>query len=109
MLVNKWHEGFRRRGVTVRAGAEAVEQVADSDPLEEMAEEEYRRYLVARALQLMQAEFSATTWKACWETTAGGKTPAEAAAELGISVRAVYLARIRVLKRLREELEGLME
>jgi len=38
------------------------------------AEDEYRRGLVQRALQLMQAEFEPTTWKACWECVVGGKT-----------------------------------
>jgi RNA polymerase sigma-70 factor (ECF subfamily) len=109
VLVNKWRQGLRRQHLPASGDGDAVEALAGPDPLEDFTEHEYRHYLVARALQLMQAEFSPTTWKACWETTAAGKTPAEVARELGISVRAVYLARIRVLKRLREELEGLLE
>jgi DNA-directed RNA polymerase specialized sigma24 family protein len=35
-----------------------------------------------------------------------GRTPAEAAAELGLSLPAVYTARCRVLARLRQELGG---
>jgi RNA polymerase sigma-70 factor (ECF subfamily) len=38
-----------------------------------------------------------------------GKSGAEAAAELGLSVDAVYVARSRVLRRLRQELEGLLD
>jgi RNA polymerase sigma-70 factor (ECF subfamily) len=57
----------------------------------------------------MQAEFSAATWKACWECVVEGRPAAEVAAELGISENAVYLARCRVLRRLRRELDGLLD
>jgi len=38
-----------------------------------------------------------------------GRSGAEVAAELGISVNAVYLAKKRVLSRLRHDLAGLLE
>jgi RNA polymerase sigma-70 factor (ECF subfamily) len=38
-----------------------------------------------------------------------GRPPLEVAAELGLSVNAVYLAKSRVLQRLRTELEGLLD
>jgi RNA polymerase sigma-70 factor (ECF subfamily) len=57
----------------------------------------------------MQADFQPTTWKACWEHVVAGRPAAEVAAELGITVNAVHLARARVLRRLRQELEGLIE
>lgn len=79
------------------------------DPLTELAEAEYRCHLVHRALELMQAEFQTVTWKACWECVVRDRTAAEVAAELGITVNAVYLAKSRVLRRLREELQGLLD
>jgi RNA polymerase sigma-70 factor (ECF subfamily) len=57
----------------------------------------------------MQAEFSPKTWKACWEHVVAGRPAAEVAAELGISVGSVYVAKSRVLSRLRQELEGLLD
>ena len=75
----------------------------------EIEEEEYRRYLVRRALGLMQAEFEPATWKACWEFVVHDRPAAEVAAELGLSVNAVYLAKSRVLRRLRAELRGLLD
>ncbi len=108
VLVNKWREGQRRRTLPTCADL-AVLDLPTADPLPDFEEEEYRRYLVGRALQVMQTDFTTTTWKACWETTVGGRAPAEVAGELGITVRAVYLARIRVLQRLRQELAGLLD
>ena len=57
----------------------------------------------------MQAEFAPTTWKACWETVVQGRSATEVARELGTSENAVYIARCRVLSRLRQELGGLVE
>jgi RNA polymerase sigma-70 factor, ECF subfamily len=64
---------------------------------------------VRRALELMQAEFQPTTWKACWEYAVQGRPAAEVAGELQTTVEVVYAAKSRVLRRLREELAGLLE
>ena len=74
-----------------------------------LTEQEYRDYLSSAALKLMKKHFSQTTWQACWEHVANGKPAPQVAQDLGISTNAVYLARGRVLKRLREELDGLWE
>ncbi len=76
---------------------------------EAIGEAEYREYLVRRALELMQAEFQPTTWKAFWECVTANRPAAEVAGELGLTVDAVYAAKSRVLRRLREELEGLLD
>ena len=72
-------------------------------------EAEYQQTLTRRALQLMQAEFAPATWKACWETVVQDRPAEEVARELGISENAVYIAKCRVLRRLRQELSGLIE
>ena len=60
------------------------------------------------ALTLIQNEFERRAWQACLWTAVEGRNPAEVATELGMSVGAVYMARSRVLRRIREELEGLL-
>ena len=57
----------------------------------------------------MQTDFQPATWKACWETVVAGRHAADVAAELGLSENAVYLAKARVLRRLREELAELLD
>ena len=91
------------------SAANAVSDVAalpDEEPFDEV---EYRQQLVRRALQIMQAEFEPTTWKACWESVVSGRAATEVAAELGVSVDVVYGAKSRVLRRLRQELAGLLD
>jgi RNA polymerase sigma-70 factor (ECF subfamily) len=86
-----------------------LDHLADGDPADAAEERDYRRYLVGRALRIMQADFQPATWKACWELVIAGRPAAEVAAELGLNVAGVYAARHRVLGRLRQELAGLFE
>jgi RNA polymerase sigma-70 factor (ECF subfamily) len=60
-------------------------------------------------LELMRNEFEEPTWRACFECTVNDRPAAEVARELGLSVNAVYVAKSRVLRRLRQELDGLWE
>lgn len=82
-------------------------------PAEEMPEEQPSEMvvsetaqLVRRALELVRTEFEPRTWTACLKTTMDGLAIPDVAAELGMTTGAVYVARSRVLKRIREELEG---
>jgi RNA polymerase sigma-70 factor (ECF subfamily) len=106
LMRNKWLDWRRRRmPVPVRA----VEERTDADGVAALEEAEYRSHLCARALQLAQREFSPATWKAFWATVVEGRPAVEVAPELGLTPNAVYLARGRVLRRLREELDGLLD
>jgi RNA polymerase sigma-70 factor (ECF subfamily) len=108
VALNKWRDRCRRPALP--AGADgSLGDVPDPAGPDDFAEHEYRQYLVKRALQLMQAEFSTATWKACWEHVVLGRPAAEVAAELGVQVGTVYVAKARVLARLRQELAGLLD
>ncbi len=109
ILMNVWRKHQAKRALTRNAGQGELDDLEGSDPRLELEEEEYRRHLVARALGLMQAEFECCTWKACWEFVVQDRPAAEVAAELGMSVNAVYLAKSRILRRLRAELQGLVD
>lgn len=106
---NKWREQQRRRPVpSPQAAAEDLAGLASPDDAEGITEAEYQQYLTKRALQLMQAEFQPATWKAFWGCVVEERPAAELARELGMTENAVYLAKGRVLRRLRQELDGLL-
>jgi RNA polymerase sigma-70 factor (ECF subfamily) len=108
ILVNKARE--RRRRVTPdQLGDRDLAELAVPDPADELAEREYRDLLVRRALELIQTEFRTTTWQAFWECVMARKATAEVAAQLGLSADAVYKAKTRVLRRLRQHLGGLLD
>lgn len=62
--------------------------------------------LVRRASELVRAEFEPRTWDAFWRVTIDGHAPADVARDLGLTANAVYVARSRVLRRLRDVLAG---
>lgn len=108
VLLNKWRDNLRRQAPAI-GGNENLDQHPDSLNPDEPAEEEYRRHLVAQALHLMKVEFPQKLWQACWEHVVNGKPAAQVAQELGIAEGTVYVAKSRVLHRLREELAGLLD
>jgi RNA polymerase sigma-70 factor (ECF subfamily) len=110
VTLNKWRDHCRRPALSCSAlGTEALPQVRAPEEPEWLEETEYRQQLARRALYLMQAEFAPNTWKACWGHVVEGRPAAEVAAELGICVGAVYVAKSRVLSRLRRLLDGLLD
>ena len=62
--------------------------------------------LMQRAIALVRPELQEATWQAFWRTVVEGEPTADVARELGMTPQAVRQARYRVLKRLRDELEG---
>jgi RNA polymerase sigma-70 factor (ECF subfamily) len=110
VTLNKWRDRQRKHVETpLPNDTAAFAELAAPDDAEVLSEKEYRQLLIKRALQVMQAEFQPSTWKACWEYVVAERPAAEVAAELGISVGSVYVAKSRVLSRLRQELEGLLD
>ena len=48
-------------------------------------------------------------WQACWQQVVKERSAAEVAQEMGVTKNFAYLAKSRVLCRLREELNGLLD
>ncbi len=110
ILVNKWRDRARQiQASPVLADSSEVEQAVASDNVQLYAEEEYRTYLVGRALEIMRNEMEPVLWQACWQYLVQGRPAAEVARDLGLSVNQVYLAKSRLLRRLRSELKGLLD
>jgi RNA polymerase sigma-70 factor (ECF subfamily) len=55
------------------------------------------------AARQVQTEFSASTWTMFHETTIGGRSIADVAKTLGSSSGAVYVARCRVMQRIKDK------
>jgi len=70
---------------------------------------EYRRQIFAKAAQCARMHFQETTWLAFWHTAVEGRDLAEVSAELGLTPGALYVARSRVMARIRQEIDGIEE
>jgi len=87
-----------------------LDQLADPDSsLSRQWDQEHDKHLVRRLLASIQAEFSPTTWQVFQMLVLEDRPVAEVAQALGLTPNAVYVAKARVLARLRVELRGLME
>jgi RNA polymerase sigma-70 factor (ECF subfamily) len=101
----------RRQPAVAAGGTEARERVAAAaapDLDREASVESDRCDVLRRALAVIRGDFDERTWTAFWAAAVDGRASAEVGAELGLSPNAVRKAKARVLRRLREEFEGLL-
>jgi RNA polymerase sigma-70 factor (ECF subfamily) len=87
-----------------------IEQLEDpTGALSRLWDEEHDQHVLRWLLALMEAEFTPVQVQAFRRLTFEGASAREMAAERGITVAAVYGAKARVVKRLRQEAEGLID
>jgi RNA polymerase sigma-70 factor (ECF subfamily) len=88
----------------------ALQQIADPDSaLNRQWDEEHDRYVFQCLLDPVEEEFEPITLQAFRRRALDGASGAEAAREMGMSVAAVYVAKSRVLARIRQDAEGLID
>lgn len=99
----------RRSRQVAGAGDSDVRAMLDEHPDREPDpvewDHEYRLNLFRWAAERVRVEFRQNTWQAFWRTAVGGEEAGAVAAELGLTVGAVYIARSRVTARIRKEIE----
>jgi RNA polymerase sigma-70 factor (ECF subfamily) len=116
-IVRRQLRSFRSRpeGLRPGSGDSGTQQLLEAQPDHRAAADWERwceRQLFTLAAQRVQPHCQPATWNAFWKTAIEGKPGKEVAAELGMTVAAVYLARSRVLAKLRlqiQELQGEVE
>lgn len=85
-------------------------QMEDPDSgLSQLWNKEHDLHVTRRLLEMLQSQFEPRTWTAFRRVALEGASPDAVAAELGVTVNAVFIAKSRVLARLRQEAEGLLD
>jgi RNA polymerase sigma factor (sigma-70 family) len=96
----------RQRRAGQGSGDSAVQKWLEERPAREADEalwdQEYERGLFTWAAERVRGSVQGSTWEAFWQTAVEGKGGQEVADALGMTVAAVYLAKSRVMARLRE-------
>ena len=83
-------------------------EAPDSD-LSQQWDREHDQHLARQALRTVEQDFAPATWRAFCLQALEGRRAAEVARELGMTLNSVLLAKSHVLKRLRTELQGLVD
>jgi len=107
---NKVFNFFSARRIRPQgSGDTATNQLLNSHPGadddSDAWELEYQRRLASIAMERIKSEFQDSTWRAFWLTAVEGIAAAEVALQVGISPGAIYVAKSRVLARLKQEVE----
>ena len=86
-----------------------IEEVLDAtlaaNAESDLFDAEYRQQVLAWATEQVRCEFRDSTWQAFVETSINGRAIAEVARELKLSPGSVYVARSRIIARLRAKVE----
>jgi RNA polymerase sigma-70 factor (ECF subfamily) len=103
-----------RRPRPVAAGTPDQLGVLDQleDPHSDLSsawDREHDTHVTRRLMQLVEPDFTPSTWQAFRRLVLDGATANDVAAELGISINAALIAKSRVLSRLRQEALGLVD
>jgi RNA polymerase sigma-70 factor (ECF subfamily) len=106
------YHALQRQPRTVGMPLEECPLAQLQDPNSELSllwDQEHDRHVLRRLLELIEPMFEDTTLAAFRRVVFDEMGAAQAAEELGLSVAAVWLAKSRVLKALRQEAEGLID
>ena len=113
---NKIHDHFRKQARQPRAkgGTDMQALIHQVPELTWESSTDGSRFnpnsdLMRRAVRLVRNDFAESTWRAFWRVAIEGQSADVVAEQLDISKWSVYQAKSRVLSRLRDELQGLVE
>jgi RNA polymerase sigma-70 factor (ECF subfamily) len=112
ITVNHLHAYWRDRRPLAEQAEMAVVLDQLTDPASELSRQwdrEHDWHVARKLLDRVEPEFKVATWQAFRRVVFDEASPQAVAAELGLSVNAVLIAKSRVLQRLRQEGQGLLD
>lgn len=113
ILVNRLRTFWRgrdRSAADISATDVVLSRLEDPESdLSRLWDRQHDEHVARRLLELLEPEFEPTTWRVFRLLVLEGKSTAEAAAEVGISEGAARVAKSRVLRRFRQEAEGMLD
>lgn len=106
-----WRSNSHR--MVAAGGTSVLEQLNqledETSQLSRIWNEQHDRDVISRLVELVRPMFLPKTWTAFHRQMFDGQSPEQVAAELGMPLGSVYMARHRVLNALRREAAGLID
>lgn len=115
ILVNRLRHFWRTRGRHPQAPGDSdidrrLTQLEDpASHLSQLWNQQHDQFVAEQILSYSQQFFSAETWTVFKKVAIEGQRPDTVASDMGISVNAVFIAKSRVLRRLRQEADGFLD
>ena len=118
VTLNKHRERIRKKSLSIEdVGQSQLVNVpqkqnghaASDDLASQTWDQDYSKQLVANAIDLMRREFAPKTWQALKLFVSTDRGATDIAKEIGVSPWTIYAAKSRLMKRLRQDLDGLMD
>jgi RNA polymerase sigma factor (sigma-70 family) len=109
---NELYKWMRGRNRTVAGSGDSnvqalLEQVPGKEGWQADWDRDYERQVLAYAVNQVRNDFRDATWEAFWQTAVQGRRPKDVGEQLQMSVGAVYVAKSRVLARIKQEVRRL--
>lgn len=109
-LSRHFREVQQQRHLGCQRSAVMLDELEDEESAaSRIWEQEHDQYVLNQLLRRIRHEFAPTTWAAFTGVALQGKPGQQVARELMITENAVYIARTRVMKRLKEEAAGFID
>ena len=102
----------RQRREPPAEGGTTLQRLIEDHPdpaIDDLWDREYQQYMFDWACQQARSEFEESTWQAFWCTAVKNLKGETVAQSLGISLGAVYIAKSRVLARLKQLVGGVSD
>jgi RNA polymerase sigma-70 factor (ECF subfamily) len=108
ILVHEVRSFFRRRRPAADPPSDWLDRLEDpGSDLSRQWDQEHNQQVVRRLLAAIQRDFEDSTWEVFRLLVLEDRPAAEVARRTGLTRNAIYVAKSRVLKRLRQDLGGL--
>ena len=114
IMVHRVRDFWRARGrrPEARGDSDIQRRLNDlEDPTSNLSalwNRQHDQHVAQRLLLLTESQFAPKTWQAFCRVTLEGDRADEVAADLGLSLNAVFIAKFRVLSQLRQQADGLV-
>jgi RNA polymerase sigma-70 factor (ECF subfamily) len=108
-LTDHWRkEGKREQGSGDTGDQKQINEIPHDQDGSSVWDIDYERQLFHYAAKIVKQDFTPVTWQAFWFTAVEGQSGSDVSKQLDLSVAAVYLAKGRVMKRLKDQVKLLV-
>jgi RNA polymerase sigma-70 factor, ECF subfamily len=103
------HQRRQRNGSPLKTDVDLDQLDDPSSELSRQWERDHQDHVARKLMDLLEPEFTPSTWAAFRRQVIDGVRAGEVATELGLTLNAALIAKCRVLRRIREESTGLLD